>query len=722
MADHLLTFPHLRGRDTEADIVLAEVNEAKSVMQSFHQKWWEAVAFYDGDQWMVWDRGANRLRKRPTLPWRIRVTDNQTLPLIMRQQAMLIERRPAFAAMPRTNEESDVLAAKAFEALLVYHWDRLDLTDRLADAILWALITGNGFWRVDWDPMAGESVLVPIPDGSSVAGGKDAPKADQAQEEGEPEPADETPWAVPFGETEQGGRRMANVPVGDAMVRSVSPFQMFVDPTSTSLEMARWVCQESFVHIEVLEDRFGKAKASKLAPDVTAEQYYNYEQSLRFDRSVSTYVSGDARAQVRVLEYWKRPTRQHPKGRVITVANGHALDIRDNPYGGRFPYVHFGGIKIPGRFWRDGFVKHLRPLATMRNRATSRYHEHMNLSSNSKWVADKHAGLKETSINDRPGEVIIKNPGSEVYPVPAPPTPTIHPIVMSRSVNSMQTIAGINDPLVGDNPPNVRSASALYGLQEAAMRAFIPMALQTERAIRDAGRLVLGLVQRFYTEDRTFRILGHGNRAKVYHLRRADVARVMDVTVGHGSMAPRSKAGLQERALQLLQMAPMLFMDDDGRFRREWLAEMLNMPAVMQGSEVEELDEAQAYYEHVEAERGETLRVMPWENDRLHMRRHAAKLTDREWVEANEQAAQALAAHYAEHEQQQLAKQMGMVGNLQGPAALEGPPPLAPPVGMAGPGPRTSPGGPSASGPTGGGPTPFRPPKVGAQGDGASSE
>lgn len=707
----ILPFKSVGGKDDTAAEVLSLVSETKDILQQFLWEWWEGIAFYRGDQWTVWDHGAGKLRQRPVLPWRIRLTDNQILPLVMRQQAMLTERRPMYSAMPRTEDDDDVLAAEAFEAMLTYHWDRLDCTDKLGEALLWSLTTGNAFWRIDWDSSAGKGVLVPLPLGSDAAGAKDAPKAEDAHTPGEERAEAEVDDFFLPGMTDEPDPQMQVVNVGDVQIRVVSPFQMMVDPSASRLEDARWVCQETYVHVDVLKEKFG-AKVSNVAPDVSAEEFYNYEQSLRFGSGTSTSASEDAKSQVRLYEWWERPTKKHPEGRVVTVANGRTLDERANPYGGRFPYVHFPAVKIPGRFWADGYIKHLRPLQTMHNRALSRYHEIMNLMGNPKWIADKHAGIKETSINDRPGEVIIKTPGSEVKPISPPPAPTIHPQVMALALNAMQTITGVNDPLVGQNPPNVRSASALFGLQEAAMRSFVPLAMQTESALRNTGRLVLNLVQRFYTEDRTFRVIGNTGRPRVHHMMASDVGRIEDVTIVHGSMQPRSKAAQQDRALQMLQVAPFLFMNEDGEIDKDRLMRVLDMPSMSSRVTLDDVDRSQAYQEHIDAEQGVELAVLPWENDKLHMRIHAKKLQDRGWTEKFPEGAAALAQNYAQHEAQIQQKMMGQMVGLQGggPGGPAGPEQAPPgPMGPAGP----SGGGPPGSGPPppNGGPSPFGAPQ-----------
>ena len=60
----------------------------------------------------------------------------------------------------------------------------------------------------------------------------------------------------------------------------------------------------------------------------------------------------------------------------------------------------------------------------------------------------------------------------------------------------------------------------------------------------------------------------------------SDVGRIEDVTIVHGSLQPRSKAAQQDRALQMLQIAPFLFMNEDGEIDRDRLMRVLDMPSM----------------------------------------------------------------------------------------------------------------------------------------------
>ena len=647
--------------------------------QDLHEGWFYDLAFIRGYQWTYRDRSVGRLQHIPASPWRIRVTDNQTRPLVTHMLALLLERRPTWQALPRGEEEEDLLAAHGYEGLLGYDWERLELTQEYADVSLWRYITGNGIWRVTWNPHAGGPIGVPVRVGEDLIAGKDSPKAEKEKKE-------PTENFIVAGEPMQPAEESI-LYEGDVDVQVIPPFNFGVELTATKLERASWCFHESFIHREVLVDRIG-SKAEKLVSDVGADEYYAYDRALRFDSGTTAINSESAREQLRVIEFWEAPTKKTPRGRVITVAGGQAIDIKENPYGGRLPFVHFQGNKVPGRFWADGIVRDLVPLQQMHNKALSRYHEIMMLMANPKVIADKGAGLKETTINDRPGEVILKKTGTDVRFLPPPPAPTIHPQIMALAMNSMQMITGVNDPLAGANPPNVRAGITVQRLQEAGMRRFIPIALQDEKSLRIAGRQMLYLHQRFYDEDRIFHVLGADSHPEVYHLKRADIARIMDVTIAHGSRIPKSPAAQQETMMQLLQFAPFLLVREDGQPDSEHVLRVLDMPTARGRVGLKRRQRMRAYREHIEVTEGRPIEVMPFDNDKLHLQLHYGRLSDDKWTEENPEAASALLEHTAIHQVQLMKRQMGempdvfggpqlppAVGGGAGPMASGGPPP-----------------------------------------------
>jgi len=663
--------PYTRGKDVEARRILSLVFDSRQAMHDVHEGWFHDIQFFRGFQWTYRDRNIGRIQQIPRSPWRPRLTDNQTRPLVTQMLALLTEKEPTFRATPRSHEEEDLLAAMGYESLIRYDWDRFDMRDEFEEAMLWMLITGNGFWRIAWNTQAGQPVLVPNKEGSGSMAGRDTP-VPEGEEEAE---AEESPFVLPGGDPEP--TTMEQLFEGDIDMMNVSPFNIDVPLTATSIKNTPWIAHHAYIDREVLVDLMG-SKANQIRSGDQDGGRTSYDRQLRFDTGAAAVSGRESDDQIRIIEFWEAPTKKHPAGRVITIAGDTTLTTKKNPYGGRYPFVHFGCNPSPGRFWFDGIVRELMPLQEGHNKALTRYHESMLLMGNPKVIADKETGIKDVSINDRPGEIIFKRRGTDLQFVPPTPPSPIHPQIMSMAQNSMQSITGVNDPLAGQNPPNVRAAMTVRFLQESGLRRFLPIMHRTETALTRAGRMILYLHKRYWSGERTIRALGTDAQVQVFHMGKADVERVMDVAVLPDSMKSSSPAAKQSMVIELLQYAPFLFQGQGGSLDVEYILRQLDFPAANAGLGIKSPQRLRAYGEHKDLEQGEPIEVFPFDDDMLHLEIHGAKLSNEGWRKDNPEEAGQLLEHYALHESQKMQKMMGAMVDIHG-GSPDGPQPPGPP-------------------------------------------
>jgi len=120
----------ISGKDDEARRVLELTHESRLSMMEMHEAWLYDIQFYRGYQWTYQNSTVGRLLPIPVTPWRPRITDNQTRPLITQMLALLIEKDPSWEAVASTQDEEDLLAAAGYEALLRQAWERLGASDR----------------------------------------------------------------------------------------------------------------------------------------------------------------------------------------------------------------------------------------------------------------------------------------------------------------------------------------------------------------------------------------------------------------------------------------------------------------------------------------------------------------------------------------------------------------------------------------------------------------
>ena len=86
-----------------------------------------------------------------------------------------------------------------------------------------------------------------------------------------------------------------------------------------------------------------------------------------------------------VKEFWERPTKDHPQGRLIVVANGVLLYYLDRlPYmvgddnRPALPFTKCVCITRPGCFWGKSIVQRMIPLQRRYNAVRNRIAEYLN--------------------------------------------------------------------------------------------------------------------------------------------------------------------------------------------------------------------------------------------------------------------------------------------------------------------------------------------------------
>ena len=99
----------------------------------------------------------------------MRLVSNQIAPNTQSLLARLVKSKPQFFATPGQASYEAQKASKVAEDLLEYWWDMLHLMEKREEAMMWAIICGNGFWKITWDDQSGPGMRVMMsPDGQPI--------------------------------------------------------------------------------------------------------------------------------------------------------------------------------------------------------------------------------------------------------------------------------------------------------------------------------------------------------------------------------------------------------------------------------------------------------------------------------------------------------------------------------------------------------------------------
>src|SRR4051812_1062378 len=142
-----------------------ELDKLKKARSGLERQWRINLSFYKGQQWVFFNPGTGQLENLPTLEgekarFRVRITSNHILRASSSLLALLTKSKPVIYAIPSSTDASAIRSAKLAENLVEYWWDQFKLKDKMDEALLWGIIAGQGYWKINWNSNIGTPIEV----------------------------------------------------------------------------------------------------------------------------------------------------------------------------------------------------------------------------------------------------------------------------------------------------------------------------------------------------------------------------------------------------------------------------------------------------------------------------------------------------------------------------------------------------------------------------------
>lgn len=209
MSDRKLVKSYERLKDTAAKARLP-----------FDKDVWLNVAFYLNEHYVEWvdaSKSIRRIDRPPDAPNQPRPVVNKIMHFVSQSHASALQDQPTVDVLPASDSVADISAAEVARAYARYVADQqvADLEGALSDAVLWALVAGEGFLKWIYNPR------LKRPD-----------------------------------------------------IMSCSPLDIFADPYVTNFSKARYIIHSQFMDVEQVYELFGKevkAEEAQRADDIKAQ-------------------------------------------------------------------------------------------------------------------------------------------------------------------------------------------------------------------------------------------------------------------------------------------------------------------------------------------------------------------------------------------------------------------------------------------------------------------
>jgi hypothetical protein len=475
------------------------------------RQWYINLAFYFGQHYVKY-RGSSITNYDlyvPTAPYyKVRPVINYVRKFVRKDIASVTSQKPSAYAVPASSEDNDLFAAQAAEQVWESTYHRCGLHKKYRQAIFWAEVCGNGFFKQWWNE------------------DKDDPD----------NPNKENP----------------DQPMGDLDYTAESPFHIFVpDLLAQDIEHQPWTAHAKQVDPEWVEKEYGV----KIAQDAQSADVIN--------RSFLTVMDVNAsnRGKLTLLEFCVKPgiTPLLPDGGYFTLAGSNLIYGGEGPLysHGEYPYSKIDAMPS-GKFYSDSVIVDLIPLQRELNRTVGQVIEAKNRMAKPQLLAQE-GSIDPTKMTTEPGQVIFVRAGHDFpQPLPLQSLPSYVLEQIDRDLSFMSDLSGQHEVSKGQVPPGVTAATAISYLQEAddSIRAEIHSSI--EESYEKTARQSLTLVKDYWSTERLVKVTGTDGTFDALMLKGSDIN--YDIRMEGGSSLPTSKAARQAFVMDLMTRG---FVDPD---------------------------------------------------------------------------------------------------------------------------------------------------------------
>lgn len=409
------------------------------------------------------------------------------------ERAKILKTSPVPVALPITPDDKDVYASKIINAYFRYLQDDLDYERRMRQAVYWLVATGNVFFKWIWS-----------------------------------------------------GTRIKMV--------VVSPFDVFPDPYAKTFNDQRWIIHSQFLDPETAMEMYDIPEKKIKAMHTTAAADLTPVETRLFS---ALGHGGQGLPGVVVNEYWEKPSKTCPEGKMVAWAGNDVVFEGSYPYDHkRLPFTHAGHIERSNSKWCASIMDQARTLQDELNRVEAQLIENRNIA-NGIWFIPADVTL-ETEITSDPRQVIRWDGPPQLDPRTWFVQPNgMAPWVASepdRIKSTLQDIVHQHEVSNAGVPGRVESGQAIQLLQETDDSVMKDTIHSFEEAIAEGFMMSVLLYKQFSPDEMTLvRVYDKNGGVQVREFRKDMVPADLRVRTQTTTGLPNTIAGKWDRVLNLVQ-------------------------------------------------------------------------------------------------------------------------------------------------------------------------
>lgn len=553
--------------------------------------------------------------------WQEREVFNHIAPMFDIRFAKLSKIKQKVNVLPATNDERDKQTAKISNKILSSVENSLGIPAKVNQAIKWSEVCGTSFYKVNWNPNAGQLV------------GKD-----------------------------ENGLEIRG---GEIDISVCSPFEIYPDSnTCETIEDCQSIIHARAYTVAQIKDMYGIEVEPEKINTFELDNVTAGIAGLGFNGAANKIISSTRDDSALVIEKYIRPNKDYPEGRLIIIAGRRVVYDDALPYfcgeDGRrdLPFVKQVSIEQPACFWGASVIERVIPVQRAYNAVKNRKHEFINrLSLGVLSVEDGSVDLD--NLEDEglcPGKVLVYRQGAaEPKYLQSQSLPNDFLEEERQLSEEFYKIGGINETLgteyISSNISGV-ALELLIGQDEIRMNSTIE---SIKSCYKEVAKRILRLYKQYALIPRIARIAGDNGQIELFYFNSNDISSD-DIVIETQNDVTQSLAQRREMVFTLLNAG--VLSDENGKLSSRMKFKVLDMLGMGDWENAQDLNELhikKADNENLTLLKGEEVNVCEIDQHELHINEHIAFMLGSDFAKANKKDStmeEKFLEHIREHKRQ----------------------------------------------------------------------
>lgn len=580
--------------------VIDDFKNRAEARKSFDTIWQINMNFLMGNQYCNIGYGGQIEEADRQFFWQEREVYNHIAPIYDIRYAKLSRIKPDINVIPATSDERDKQSAKASKKIYKSLKNKLEIENKITQAIKWSEVCGTVFYKVSWNNNLGQTVAVDK-DGNKVKS-------------------------------------------GEVELSVVSPFEIYPDSqTCESLRDCQSLLHAKAYTTEQIKSMYGVEVKGEKINTFSLDNVSVGVGGLGFNGTATKLIETTKDNSAIVIEKYVRPNSEYPNGRLIIVAGDKLVYDGELPYlcgedkTRDFPFIRQTSIEEPGCFWGTSVIERLIPVQRAFNAVKNRKHEFINrLSLGVLSVEDGSVDLDNLEEEGLcPGKVLVYRQGAtEPKYLQSESIPAGLSDEENNLLDEFNKISGVNDLLSTSTISSNISGNALELLisqDETRLNASIE---SIKSACKEIAKKILRLYKQYAIFPRIAKIVGENGQIEMFYFSSSDISSD-DIELENQTYGSQTLTQRREMIFSLLEKG--IFQDENGTLTNRMkckILEMLGLGIWENAQDLNELHLKRADGENIKMIKGDEVDVSEIDDDKLHLNEHIAFMLGEDFEKA----------------------------------------------------------------------------------------